>query len=126
MTFAVSHPLLSVQGSAQTGGEIGATLTVIAPTLAPFAAIAGANLKGRTTLNGSVTTRGRAIKVDVSGVVGVTGGTAPVPALIGDGAKIAVTATFEGDDINIERAQLDATTLRASANGSRKRGADDL
>ena len=126
VTFALSHPLASVQGSALTGGELSATLTAIAPALAPFAAMAGADLKGHTTLNGTITTHDRATKIEVDGVVGVTGGTAPVPALIGDSAKIGVTATFEGDDISVERAQLDARTLRVSAKGSSKRGAVDL
>src|SRR5205085_1394569 len=117
---------VSLQGSAQTGGELSAALTITAPALAPFAAIAGADLKGRATANGNITTRGRATRVEVNGIVGVTGGTAPVPALIGDGAAIGATATFEGDDISVERLQLNGRTLRASASGSSKRGAIDL
>lgn len=126
VTFAVAHPLMSVQGTAKTGGDVSAALTIIVPSLTPFAAIAGADLKGHTTLNGNIAMHGRAMRVDVDGIVGVTGGQAPVPALIGDGAKVGVTATLEGDEIGIERAQLDGRTLRASVNGSRNRGVLDL
>jgi translocation and assembly module TamB len=126
VTFALSHPLVSMNGSAQTGGESSAALAIAVPALAPFAAIAGADLKGHTTVNANITTHGRATRVEVDGIVGVTGGRAPVPALIGDNANIGMTATFEGDDISIERAQLDGRTLRASANGSSKHGALDL
>lgn len=126
VTFAVSHPLVSVQGSAQTGGEPSAVATIAAPALAPFAAVAGVDLKGRTTLNGNVTTHDRTTKVVVDGVVSVTGGMAPVPALIGEGAKIGVTATLQGDEVNVERAQLDGRTLRVSATGSSRRDRVDF
>src|SRR5207237_1252658 len=114
------------QGTAQTSGEPSAALTLNAPALAPFAAIAGMDLKGAARLNGNMSTHGRATKLEVNGVADVTGGTGPLPALLGDGAKIGVTATLEGDDISVERAQLDGRTLRVSANGSSKRGAIDV
>jgi hypothetical protein len=56
----------------------------------------------------------------------VTGGVAPLPALIGGGAKLAVSAKFQGEDITIERAQLDGKTLRVSADGSVKHRIVDL
>jgi translocation and assembly module TamB len=126
VTFALSHPLVSMQGNANTGGELSGALTINAFALAPFAAIAGVDLKGRTTLNANFTASNQATKVDLTGVVGVTGGVAPIPALIGDGAKLAVSAKFQGEDVTIERAQLDGKTLRVSADGSVKHRVVDL
>ena len=85
VTFALSHPLVSMQGNANTGGELDGALTINGPALAPFAAIAGLDIKGHSTLNANFTTQGPTTKVEIAGVVGVTGGKAPIPALIGDG-----------------------------------------
>ena len=115
-----------MQGNANTGGELGGALTINGPALAPFAAIAGLDIKGHTTLNANFTTQGSTTKVELAGVVGVTGGKAPIPALIGDGAKLGVSATFAREDISIERAQLDGKILRISTNGSAKQGTLDL
>src|SRR5207248_6090557 len=71
-----------------------------------------------TTLNANITVEAQTTQVELTGVVGVTGGAAPMPALIGDGAKLAVSAKVQGEDITIERAQLDGKTLRVSADGS--------
>ena len=79
VTFALSHPLVSVQGNAETGGELSGTLVINGPSLAPFAAIAGVDLKGHTTLNARFAASDQATKVELTGVVGVTGG-ADVPS----------------------------------------------
>jgi len=92
LTFALSHPLLSIQGTATTAGELAGALAINAPSLAPFAAIAGVDLKGHTTLNANIAVSDQTTKVDLSGIVGVTAGAAPIPALIGDGARLAVRA----------------------------------
>ena len=126
LTFAASHRLVSIQGTANTAGKLTGLLTLDIPSLAPFAAIAGVDLKGHTTLNANIAVDDQTTTVDLSGIVGVTGGAGPVPALIGDGAKLAVSAKVQAEDITIERAQLDGTALRVSADGSVKRGIVDL
>src|SRR6266571_980849 len=102
VTFAIAHPLVSVRGHANTGGEISAALTLIAPALKPFAAIAGIDLKGQTTINASVATHGQVTNLDVNGTVGVTGGMAPVPELIGSAAKIDVSVAIQDQKVTIK------------------------
>ena len=126
LTFAALHRLVSIQGTANTAGRLTGLLTLDIPSLAPFAAIAGVDLKGHTTFNANIAVDDQTTTVDLSGIVGVTGGAGPVPALIGDGAKLAVSARAHAEDITIERAQLDGTALRVSADGSVKRGVVDL
>ena len=126
VTFSLSHPLVSVQGNAKTAGELSAALTIKGPALAPLAAVAGLDLKGHATLEATVAVRGPATKVELNGVVAVTGGTAPLPALIGDAAKLGASLSIQGADLSVERAQLDGRALRVSGNGTAKNGIVDL
>ena len=125
-TFAASHPLVSVKGNAETGEALSGTLVIDGPALAPFAALVGADLQGHTSLNVNFASRDQAMKVDVAGVVGVTGGASSLRVMIGEGAKLAVSATWHGENIAIERLQLDGRTLRVFADGSVKRDIVDV
>ncbi|HZI83915.1 MAG TPA: translocation/assembly module TamB domain-containing protein, partial [Casimicrobiaceae bacterium] len=77
--------------------------------------------KGQTTFDAVLTTRDRVTDLTVLGTVGVTGGAAPVPALLGNAAKVALAVTVRGDEITLERAQVDGRALRASAKGAGSR-----
>jgi len=122
----LSHPLLAVEGRASTGGAPSATVNVTIPALAPFAAAAGMDLEGRTSIAMRVATKGDVTRVDVDGSVGLTGGTAPLPALIGTDAKLALSAALRADALTVERAQLDGRTVRLSASGARRGEAFDF
>jgi translocation and assembly module TamB len=126
VTFTLSHPLVSVRGNAKTAGELSAAFTVNGPALAPLAAVAGLDLKGHAMLDATVAIHNSATKVELKGIVAITGGAAPLPALIGDAAKLEASMSFQGTDLSVERAQLDGRTLRASGNGTAKNGIVDL
>ena len=121
VTFAVSHPVLLLQGNASTRGDVHGAATVTAPALAPLAALAGIDLRGRTTLDVQVARRDKTIELQIAGPVTVTGGEAPLPALLGDAAKIDIAATVEGEDMVVKHAQIEGKTLRISAQGSLRR-----
>jgi translocation and assembly module TamB len=121
VTFAVSHPVLSLQGNANTRGDVRGSATVTAPSLSPLAGLAGIDLRGRTTLDVQVAMQDKAIELQLAGPVVVTGGEAPLHALLGNAAKIDIAATIQGEDIVIKRAQIDGRTVRISAQGSRRR-----
>ena len=125
-TFALSHPLVSVQGNAETGDAWSGTLAINGPALAPFAALAGVDLQGHASVNASFTARDQATKIELAGVVGVTGGAPALRALIGQDAKLAASATVQAQNIAIERLQLDGRTLRVSADGSIRRDIVDV
>ncbi len=126
VSFAISHRLVTVQGQAKTGGEPSAALTVVVPAIAPFAAVAGIDLKGQTTATANVSTRDQVTTVDVKGTVGITGGMAPVPDLVGNAAAIDLSVVLQGQEITVKRAQLNGKTLRVSVNGTSKRQVVDL
>ena len=124
--FALSHPLLGVDGHASTGGEPSATANVTMPALAPFAAAAGMDLEGRTSIAMRLATKDDVIRIDVEGSLGLTRGTAPLPALIGTDAKLALSAAVRGDAVTVQRARLEGRTVQLSATGTRRGKAFDF
>jgi len=124
VTFALAHPLLSIKGDARTGGDISANADVTAADLAPLAAIGGIDLRGSTALRLRAAIAGGVTRVEADGKVAITGGLAPVPALIGD-AALGASAQLAGSDITLSRLEIAGKTLRLSAQGSSKAGAID-
>lgn len=126
VTFAAAHPLVSVQGRADTAGEIRGSATIVAPSLAPLAAVAGIDLKGRATVSVDWTQHGEATEVRLAGTIPITGGAQPLPALLGEATRVDVAATLRADEIALERARIDGKTLRVSAQGSSRRDRIDV
>jgi translocation and assembly module TamB len=115
--FALRHPSLVVEGRATTAGDPGAAATITIPALAPFAAAAGMQLEGHTRIAMRIATKGDVTRVDADGALGLTGGTGPLPALVGTQAKLALSAALRAGDVRVERALLDGRELRLSAEG---------
>jgi translocation and assembly module TamB len=126
VTFTLAHPLVQAKGTANAGGDITAHVDLTLPDLAPLAAAGGVDLAGRTQLAIQAALSGGTTKVDVDGTLGITGGMAPVPGLIGDAAKIGVSVALAGSDITVTRAQVDGKALTVTASGADKAGVLDL
>ena len=126
VTFTLSHPLLQAKGTANTGGDITAHVELTAPDLQPFAAAGGIDLQGHTQLAVDAAIAGGTTTVKLDGTVGVTGGLAPVPALLGDSARLGVTVALAGGDITVSRAVVDGGTVSLRASGTDKAGVLDL
>jgi translocation and assembly module TamB len=117
VTFAVHHKLLALEGTAQTGGAIQAKASLSLPDLAPFAAAGGTDLQGHADLNLIAAEDNGSETLAVQGSVGITGGMAPVPALVGDAAKLDVAANLHGQDIALTRLAVNGKAFDVSANG---------
>ena len=126
VTFSLAHPLVQATGSAKTGGAVSAHVDLTAPDLKPLAAAGGVDLQGRTQLAVDAAMAGGTTTVTADGTLGITGGLAPVPGLVGDSAKLGVTVALAGGDITISRAQLDGRTLSLAASGTDKAGVLDV
>ena len=120
-TFAISHPLLAMEGRASTAGAVGGRGTVSVSSLAPFAAIAGVDLKGRTKFEAIVTLHDQIAEVTLDGTVAVTGGAPPAPELIGNDARVVLAAAIRGETITVKRADLYGKAMRVAANGTATR-----
>ena len=125
VTFSISHKLLQAKGAATTGGDVSAHVDLTAPDLQPLAAVGGVDLQGSTQLAVDAKMVGGVTSVTVDGTLGVTGGQSPIPALLGDAAKIGITVALAGSDITLSRAQIAGKTLSLDASGSSKAGALD-
>ena len=126
VTFTLAHPLLQATGTANTAGAVTAHVDLTAPDLQPLAAAAGIDLLGHTRLAVSAATLDGTTTVTLDGTVGITGGLAPVPALLGDAARIGATVAMAGSDITVSRAELDGKALTLRASGTDKASVLDL
>jgi translocation and assembly module TamB len=117
VVFSLAHRLLSIKGTAHTGGDITTDIAVAVPDLAPLAAVGGIDLHGSTNLAIKAAVQGDTDRVDIDGTLGVTGGMAPIPGLIGPAAKLGVSATLHGADVALSRLTVDGKTVNLSANG---------
>ena len=125
VAFALSHPLLVAKGTAQTGGALSVAADIVAPDLQSFAALGGVDLRGRTAVHMAAGVAGGTTKVDLDGTVSVTGGLSPVPALVGQDAKLGVSAEVAGSDLTLSRLEFAGKALTLWAHGSSKAGVLD-
>ena len=116
--FSLTHPLISANGEAVTAGNLGGKLKVDLPDLAPIAMVAGLDLQGHAVLSLTAAHHNETTRCDGAGVIGITGGKAPVPALIGDAAPLTISAAMTGSNLTVSRFELDGRKVTASAAGS--------
>ncbi|MBN8898831.1 MAG: hypothetical protein J0H35_11710, partial [Rhodospirillales bacterium] len=117
VTFTLHHTLLDATGSAQTAGPLKAHVRLQAPDLKPLAAAGGVELEGRTDLTLDAAQQGDTTSATLTGTLGVTGGMAPVPALIGPDAKLDLAASMTGQDIRVTRLAVNGKALDVTAQG---------
>lgn len=122
VTATIEHALLTADIKATLGAAINAAVTLRVPDIAPFAAVANVDLRGQTALDINANVVGPITNVAVTGTIGVTGGLAPIPGLLGDAAHIDAAGTLNGDDITVDRLKLDGRTLTVDAKGGQTGG----
>ncbi len=118
VTFALHHPLLTLDGTARTEGVEQVRAHLVLPDLSPLAAAGGADIQGSTDLDIEAERNAGTTTAEVKGRVAITGGMAPAPALIGKDGTIDLAATMRGQDINLSRLKVNAQALGVSAHGS--------
>ncbi len=118
--FTLSHPLLRLAGHLTTAGTSGGKIGLDLPDLAPFAAIGEVDLAGRAhfTLDGLLAAGGSGGSANLDGRIALTGGLAPLPALLGGETHLAAAARLDGADIPEAALTLDGQALSLAASGS--------
>ena len=117
VTFDLHHPLVSIQGTARTAGVQQVQAHLVLPDLSPLAAAAGVDLQGHTDFAIQAELADQTTTAAVKGRVSITGGMAPVPALIGDDGSIDFAASMHGQDITVSRMEVNGKALDVSATG---------
>jgi translocation and assembly module TamB len=118
VALTVRHRLMAVDATAQTAGTLRAHADVTLPDLAPFAAIGHTDVQGRTHLTVDASQENGASQLALNGTVGITGGMAPLPALMGDEARIDLAGAMRGQDVTVSRFSFSGKAIDLSANGS--------
>jgi translocation and assembly module TamB len=118
VTFTLSHPLIAADGQVLSAGNLELTAALKLPELAPLAAIAGADLQGHSQWQLRAAQQAGKATLDAEGTLGITGGMAPMPGLMGDSAKIAASGSIQGQKFTLSRLTVDGKTLRLSADGA--------
>jgi len=126
VTFTLKHPLVVGEGKLDTAGDMRGDIFLHLPKLAPLGAIGGFDVQGATELKVRALQKGNATRLDIDGKLGIIGGEAPLPALVGNAAKIAASATVKGPEITISRLQFDGKTITLSADGRLAKSGADL
>ncbi len=125
VTYRLTHPLLTADGSAQTAGAIAVRLHLFVPDIAPLAALGNVDLQGRTEAVATLAMHGADTGISIDGNTGFTGGQAPVPTLLGP-TRFGVTARLAGQDFFITRADVQGRALTAAVTGADLGGKLDL
>jgi translocation and assembly module TamB len=115
--FSLAHPLITAKGTVWTAGPEHATVAAALPDLAPLAALAGLDLDGHAALDLTAAMRAGTTRLDGNGTVGITGGTAPAAALVGNAAHLAVSGSVSGANVTISRFEFAGRKVSASAAG---------
>jgi translocation and assembly module TamB len=119
----VQHRLFALQAHAVTAGAQSVTFNLRLPELAPLAAIAGENLRGKSELTGTLKHSAAATRLDLTANTGLPEGTTPVSRLLAGASRLELRATLTERSIELERVLLDGRALSVSLSGSGERGA---
>jgi translocation and assembly module TamB len=111
------HPLLSVDGTAKTGGNQQVQAHLVLPDLAPLAAAGGTDIRGNANLDVQAEMKDGTTSATAKGRVAITGGMAPVPTLIGEDGNIDLAASLHGQDITLSHLTVTGKALNLSAQG---------
>ena len=117
VTFALHHTLVALDGTAKTEGVPQVQAHLVLPDLAPLAAAGGTDIRGSTDLAIQAAMQDGTTTAGMKGRVAITGGQAPVPALIGDAGSIDLAASMHGEDITLSRLVVNGKALAVTAQG---------
>lgn len=117
VTFALHHKLIALDGSASTGSTRQGKAHLVLADLAPFAMVGGVDIQGSTDLDLRAGMAGDTTDLSAVGKLAITGGMAPVPALIGPDGRIDVAASLHGQDMTLSRLAVNGKALDVSAQG---------
>jgi translocation and assembly module TamB len=128
IVLSVTHRLFSLRAQATSAGEQGASLDLRLPDVAPFAGLAGQDVRGAATIKAQLVRRrtdvGVTIDADLQGAAG-TAGAAGAGWLAGLGNRVAlqVSAAVSEDAVTVERLRLTGRALTFALSGSAHRSA---
>jgi translocation and assembly module TamB len=121
LVVAATHRLFSLEAQAITAGRQSIVLDLRLPDVAPFAALAGQQVRGDATLKAQIDQRGADWDVNLDADAGIGRGSAAWLGVLGSRVALKLSAALSEQAVAIERLQLSgrAWTLSASASAAR-------
>ena len=126
VTFALAHPLIAVAGHATTEGALGVQAHVDLPDLTPLAAIGGLDMQGHMAFDATAAMPQDGPSLVLDGGFAVTGGTAPLPGLLGPDGHLTAALALHGARLDVSRLHLDGHAVSLDAQGSVAQTAMDV
>jgi translocation and assembly module TamB len=121
------HPLLSLRGSADvkagTAGQRNAAVELSIPNLAPFAALAGQDVRGSGKINARLAFGTRHTALSLDGNVGLAGGTAQWLGFLGPRVTLMLSGTLSDENLKIDNLRIAGRSATFTGNGSATRTA---
>ena len=121
LVVAVTHRLFSLKAQAVTAGRQSATLDLHLPNVAPFAALAGQDVKGDAALKAQIDRRSSDIGLTLDGNAGISGGSADWIGIVGNHVGVSLSGALSDASIALERLQFAGRAWRLSASGTATR-----
>jgi translocation and assembly module TamB len=118
LVLVARHRLLSVEAQAVTAGQLGATLEINLADLAPFALIAGQDLRGDATIKARLARIGAAVNVTIDGGIGIAGGKSELVPLLGNHVALQISGALSDQSISLERVRLAGRAFTFNGSGS--------
>jgi len=123
--FIIRHPLLALEGTAQTAGAQNLTVTATVPSLAPFAAQVGTDLKGSAILNVTAARAGEKLTLDMQGGIRADGASL-LARMLGRDARLTFHTLVSGSDVQDSRVQMTGAGFNTAISGNYRAGRMDF
>jgi translocation and assembly module TamB len=121
LVIEATHRLFSLKAQAVTAGEQRVAFDLRLPSVTPFAALAGQDVRGDATIKGQIERRGSGAALTVDANAGITGGAAAWIGLVENRLALQFSAALDDHAVTVDRLRLSgpAWTLSASASAAR-------
>ena len=120
--LAADHRLLSLHASALTAGARSGRFTLRLPDLAPFAALMGQKMRGKTELTGTIRQSSSTTRLDAEASTDLADGATLLSSMLAGASRLQLAATVTEESVEIERLTLVGRALSISASGNARRG----
>ena len=123
LQLTADHRLFALQVSAVTTGAQSATFDLRLPDLAPFAALAGQNIRGRSELKGTLRQSSATTELDLQANNELASGATVLSAMLSGASRLQLAVVLTDRTVQLQRLALSGRALSVSASGSAQRGA---
>lgn len=124
LRLTADHRLFSLQAQAVTTGPLRGSFALRLPDLAPLAAIAGEQVRGRSELKGMFQQSSAAMRLDLDADNELADGATLLNSMLAGASHLKLAATWTEQTIEVGQLVLNGRIVSVSANGSARRAAD--